>query len=90
MGRIQNALVRMGCEVITDADAQVHVTGHPRREELKQMYQWIRPQLAVPMHGEARHIKAHADLARAAGVPLVVPAGIALTLALTVMPPSLE
>ncbi|MCB1514282.1 MAG: ribonuclease J [Hyphomicrobiaceae bacterium] len=74
VGRIQNALVRMGCEVITDADAQVHVTGHPRREELKQMYQWIRPQLAVPMHGEARHIKAHADLARAAGVPLVVPA----------------
>lgn len=74
VGRIQNALVRMGCDVITDADAQVHVTGHPRREELKQMYQWIRPQLAVPMHGEARHIKAHADLARAAGVPLVVPA----------------
>lgn len=73
VGRIQNALVRMGCEVLTDAVALVHVTGHPRRDELKQMYQWIKPQVAVPMHGEARHISAHAELARAAGVPLVVP-----------------
>ncbi|HRY08241.1 MAG TPA: ribonuclease J, partial [Hyphomicrobiaceae bacterium] len=74
VGRIQNALVRMGCEILTDAEALVHVTGHPRRDELKQMYEWIRPQVAVPMHGEARHIDAHAELARAAGVPLVLPA----------------
>lgn len=74
VGRIQNALVRMGCEVLTDSEALVHVTGHPRRDELKQMYQWIMPQVAVPMHGEARHIGAHAELARGAGVPLVVPA----------------
>ncbi|MCB1504756.1 MAG: ribonuclease J [Hyphomicrobiaceae bacterium] len=74
VGRIQNAFVRMGCEVLTDAEALVHVTGHPRRDELKQMYQWIKPELAVPMHGEARHIRAHAELARAAGVPEVMPA----------------
>lgn len=74
VGRIQNALVRMGCEILTDAEALVHVTGHPRRDELKQMYEWIKPQVAVPMHGEARHIDAHAELARAAGVPLVLPA----------------
>lgn len=74
VGRIQNALVQMGCEVLTDAEALVHVTGHPRRDELKQMYAWIKPEVAVPMHGEARHIKAHGDLARAAGVAQVVSA----------------
>ena len=74
VGRIQNALVRMGCEVVTDAEALVHVTGHPRRDELRQIYQWIKPQVAVPMHGEARHIAAHAELARVAGVPIVLPA----------------
>lgn len=67
VGRIQNSLVRMGCEVLTDAEALVHVTGHPRRDELKQMYQWIKPQVAVPMHGEARHITAHAELAKGRG-----------------------
>jgi ribonuclease J len=65
--RIQNSLVRMGCELLTDSDALVHVTGHPRREELKQMYAWMRPKIVVPMHGEARHLKAHGDLAKAAG-----------------------
>lgn len=74
VNRIQNALVRMGCELLTDQEAEVHVTGHPRRDELKQMYGWIKPQVAVPMHGEARHLKAHADLARACGVPHVVTA----------------
>lgn len=72
VGRIQNALTRMGCEVLTDQEALVHVTGHPRRDELKQMYQWIKPQVAVPMHGEARHMRAHAELARQCGVPSVV------------------
>ena len=67
VGHIQNSLVRMGCEILTDSDALVHVTGHPRRDELRDMYKWIRPQLAVPMHGEARHLKEHAKLARECG-----------------------
>jgi ribonuclease J len=67
VGYIQNILVRMGCELLTDSDALVHVTGHPRREELRQMYGWIRPQIAVPMHGEARHLKANHALALASG-----------------------
>ena len=58
----------MGCELVTDGDALVHVTGHPRREELKEMYGWVRPRIAIPMHGEARHLPEHAKLARAAGV----------------------
>jgi ribonuclease J len=72
VGRIQNALVRMGCDIVTDAEALVHVTGHPRREELKQMYAWIKPKIAIPMHGEARHLKEHARLAREAGVAQVL------------------
>jgi len=68
VARIQNGLARLGADVITDAEALVHVTGHPRRDELKDMYAWIRPKIAVPMHGEARHLKAHARLARECGV----------------------
>jgi ribonuclease J len=74
IGHIQNALVRMGCHILTDSDALIHVTGHPRRGELKQMYGWIRPKIVVPMHGEARHLMANAELARSLGVGEVVPA----------------
>ncbi|MBS0253238.1 MAG: ribonuclease J [Proteobacteria bacterium] len=67
VSRVQNALARLGTEIITDAEALVHVTGHPRRDELKDMYSWIRPKIAVPMHGEARHLREHAKLARSCG-----------------------
>ncbi len=72
VGRIQNKLVEMGCELVTDNEALVHVTGHPRREEMRELYSWIRPKIAIPMHGEARHIAEHAKLARTAGVPEVL------------------
>jgi ribonuclease J len=74
IGHIQNALVRAGCEIMTDSDGLIHVTGHPRRGELRQMYGWIRPKIVVPMHGEARHLMANAALARSLGVGEVVPA----------------
>jgi ribonuclease J len=69
--RVLNNLALLGCEILTDTEALVHVTGHPRREELKQMYGWLRPRVAIPMHGEARHLREHARLAKAAGVPEV-------------------
>jgi ribonuclease J len=72
VGRIQNRLVDLGCEVLTDSEALVHVTGHPRRDELKEMYGWVRPRIAIPMHGEARHLAEHAKLARSAGVEQVL------------------
>jgi ribonuclease J len=72
VGRIQNRLVDLGCDIMTDGDALVHVTGHPRREELKEMYGWVKPRIAIPMHGEARHLSEHAKLARAAGVKEVL------------------
>lgn len=73
VGRVQNALSRIGCDLLTDGDALVHVTGHPRRDELRQMYRWIKPQITVPMHGEARHLKEQARLAREQGVKEVFP-----------------
>jgi ribonuclease J len=72
VSQIQNRLVDLGCEVITDADALVHVTGHPRRGELVEMYAAIRPLIAIPMHGEPRHLEAHRRLARSAGVKAVL------------------
>ncbi|WP_082537070.1 MULTISPECIES: ribonuclease J [unclassified Aureimonas] len=71
---IKNALIEQGVEIIEDRDRLVHVSGHPRRSEMKQMYDWVRPQIAVPAHGEAAHLKAHAGLARELGVREVVEA----------------
>ena len=72
VGAIINNLVLQGVEIITDRDALVHVSGHPRRDELRDMIAWTRPQLLIPVHGEALHLHEHAKLARAAGVPRVL------------------
>src|ERR1700756_4373373 len=69
VGSIINGLVAQGVEVITDRTHLVHVSGHPRRDELRDMISWVRPQLLIPVHGEALHLFEHARLARAAGVP---------------------
>ncbi|MFK8251572.1 ribonuclease J [Ancylobacter terrae] len=72
VNRIINALILDGIRVITDRDGLVHVSGHPRRGELEQMYAWLKPQLAVPVHGEPLHLAEHAELASRMGVPEVV------------------
>ena len=72
VGRVQNALADEGIEVITDQDAPVHVSGHPRRGELEQLYGWVKPNIAIPMHGEGRHLEAHARLAEKLGVSEVI------------------
>src|SRR5271155_2378073 len=69
IGRLQNALARLGVEIVTEQDHFVHVSGHPARDELVRMYQMIRPQIAIPVHGEARHLVAHAQLAGECQVP---------------------
>lgn len=71
---IINALVDLGAEVITDRDALVHTSGHPRRDELRQLYDWTKPRIVVPVHGEALHLHEQAKVARAAGVPQVIEA----------------
>ncbi|HVO03452.1 MAG TPA: ribonuclease J [Candidatus Cybelea sp.] len=72
IARLQNDLTHRGVEVITDRDEHVHVSGHPARDELVEMYQWVRPRIAVPVHGEARHIREHVALARQCQVPEAV------------------
>jgi len=74
VGSIINRLIEQGIEVITDRTELVHVSGHPRRGELAQMYQWTRPRIAIPAHGEALHLAEHAKFARAQGVPEVIAA----------------
>lgn len=68
---IMNGLIDQGVRIVTDGQALVHVSGHPRRNELQKMYEWIRPQVLVPVHGEAAHLTAQAELARSAGIPTV-------------------
>ncbi|RYC17632.1 ribonuclease J [Ciceribacter ferrooxidans] len=68
---IKNGLVDQGLHIVTDSEALVHVSGHPRRNELLQMYEWTRPQMVVPVHGEAAHLTAQAELALQAGVKTV-------------------
>jgi ribonuclease J len=72
VGRVQNGLADLGVDVITDGDAPVHVSGHPRRGELEQLYRWVKPKIAIPMHGEGRHLEAHARVAEQLGVPDVI------------------
>jgi ribonuclease J len=72
VGRVINGLIGQGVEVITDRTHLVHVSGHPRVAEMEDMYRWVRPQVAVPVHGEALHLFEHAALARRLGVPEVV------------------
>jgi ribonuclease J len=69
---IQNQLIDRGIEVITQRDGLVHTTGHPRREELKRLYDMLKPQVLVPVHGEAVHLEAHAELGRQHGIEHVV------------------
>jgi len=74
VGAIVNALILEGVDVITSQDALVHCSGHPRRGEVEQLYQWLRPRIAIPAHGEALHLRVHAAFARQIGVKHVLTA----------------
>ncbi len=63
-----NLFVRKGVEVITDRNFYIHVSGHPARDELKKMYELVRPKISIPTHGEAQHIHEHAKFAKSLGV----------------------
>jgi ribonuclease J len=68
---IMNALAAKGVKIVTDRDALVHVSGHPRRGEMTMLYEAVRPEISVPVHGEALHLAVHAEFARSLGVPKV-------------------
>lgn len=75
INHMHNTFVNKGIDVITDNEHFIHVSGHPGRTELARMYQLIRPKIAVPVHGEPRHIHEHAKLAKKLQVPEAVEAG---------------
>lgn len=72
IGKVQNMLVGAGIKVVTADMAKVHVSGHPARDELTTLYNWVRPNLSVPVHGEIRHQTAHAELAAVCQIPAAI------------------
>ena len=79
---VQDNLVRRGVRLMTDMDHLVHVSGHPARDELRKLYRLVRPRYAIPVHGEWRHLSAHAALAQEAGAaPILMEDGDILRLA---------
>ena len=72
VGQVLNGLAKQGVRSITDRDRLVHVSGHPRRAEVSRMYDWLKPKIAVPAHGEAMHLTEHVVFAKAHGVKEVV------------------
>lgn len=82
IGTVQDNLVRRGVHLMTDEDHMVHVSGHPARDELRRLYKLVRPRFTVPVHGEWRHLSAHAALAQEAQVtPVLIEDGDVLSLA---------
>lgn len=67
--RVQNRLITDGVTVIDEATHHIHVSGHPSRDDMIDMYQWIRPKIALPVHGEPRHQVAHSKIAQSCQVP---------------------
>ncbi len=79
---VQENLARRGVRLMTDDDHMVHVSGHPARDELRRLYRLVKPRYAVPVHGEWRHLSAHAALAKEAGaIPILLEDGDILGLA---------
>ncbi|MBT6136745.1 MAG: ribonuclease J [Rhodospirillaceae bacterium] len=75
IAKVQNRLVGLGVQIVTERDAHVHVSGHPCQDEMVEMYQYTRPEIAVPVHGDAVHLMEHAKLARRCQVPETVVPG---------------
>ena len=69
MYRLQNLIVKNNIEIITEENAFVHVSGHPNRDDLKDMYKWVKPKCIIPVHGEHRHMKEHVTFAKEMQVP---------------------
>jgi ribonuclease J len=74
VGRIVNNLIGQGVEVVTDRNALIHASGHPRRGEVAKFYEWVRPKIVVPAHGEELHLAEHALFAAERGIETVVKA----------------
>ena len=67
--KLHNQLVKDGIDVISEETEFIHVSGHPNREDLKDMYQWVKPKCVIPVHGEHRHMIEHINFAKEMQVP---------------------
>jgi len=67
--QLQNKIVKNNIEIISEENAFVHVSGHPNRDDLKDMYKWVKPQCVIPVHGEHRHMVEHIAFAKKMQVP---------------------
>ena len=72
IGVIMNKLARQNILTVTEKQAHVHVSGHPGQPELAKLYEWVRPEILVPVHGERRHMAEQARFAKAQGVPKTI------------------
>tara|TARA_B110000438_G_scaffold293025_1_gene332221 strand:- start:629 stop:2302 length:1674 start_codon:yes stop_codon:yes gene_type:complete len=70
INNLKNLLIRQKIEIITNEDDMVHVSGHGHAEEIKKMYEWTRPYISIPVHGEPKHLIAHSMLSQASQVPI--------------------
>ena len=70
INNLQNLLIRQKVEIITSNDELVHVSGHCYADEIKKLYQWTRPYISIPVHGEPKHLVAHSKLAQSVQVPI--------------------
>jgi ribonuclease J len=66
---LQNQIVRNNVEIISEENAFVHVSGHPNRDDLKDMYKWVKPKSVIPVHGEHRHMQEHVSFAKEMQIP---------------------
>lgn len=92
IGRLQNGFAQLGVEVITASEFPIHASGHPCRDELVEMYDLIRPEILIPVHGEPRHLIAQAKLAQECQIPyqFVPENGVILDLAGTEAPKQID
>ncbi|MCY1671486.1 ribonuclease J [Novosphingobium sp. SL115] len=72
IGRVQNSLVEKGVRIVTDRQSMIHVSGHPGRPELVALYDWLKPEILVPVHGEIRHMAEQAQLGLSEGIPRAI------------------
>ena len=70
---LQNNLTRLGVDIITEKEEYIHVSGHPYQDELKEMYDWVKPDCVIPVHGEIRHLHKHAQFAKDCGFDSLIP-----------------
>lgn len=71
VGALQERLRQLGVEIVTDQDAEVHVSGHPAQDDLRRLYGWIQPPVLIPTHGTPRHLAANAGIAQSCHIPLI-------------------